>query len=72
LPVDVCPVDCIHPTNNEAEAFPQVHQLYIDPEESLIAGPAKLFVPLKLSFENDALEADMEQIEEQLKRERER
>jgi hypothetical protein len=39
---------------------------------ALIAGPASLFVPLKLSFENDYLGADMEQIEEQLKRERER
>ena len=30
LPVDVCPVDCIHLTKNEAEAFRQVHELYID------------------------------------------
>ena len=25
--VDVCPVDCIHPTKSEAEAFGQVQQL---------------------------------------------
>ena len=47
--VDVCPVDCIHPTKSEAEAFGQVHQLYIHPEECIDCGPASLFVPLRLS-----------------------
>jgi NAD-dependent dihydropyrimidine dehydrogenase PreA subunit len=32
--VEVCPVDCIHPTPNEP-GFDQVEQLYIDPEECI-------------------------------------
>jgi ferredoxin len=30
--VEVCPVDCIHPTPDEPD-FDQPEQLYIDPEE---------------------------------------
>jgi NAD-dependent dihydropyrimidine dehydrogenase PreA subunit len=29
--IAVCPVDCIHPTNSEAD-FASVDQLYIDPD----------------------------------------
>jgi len=32
--VEVCPVDCIHPTPGEPE-FDQHDQLYIDPEECI-------------------------------------
>jgi NAD-dependent dihydropyrimidine dehydrogenase PreA subunit len=32
--VDVCPVDCIHPTPDESD-FEQHAQLYIDPEECI-------------------------------------
>jgi len=32
--VDVCPVDCIHPTKNETE-FSNAPQLYINPEECI-------------------------------------
>jgi ferredoxin len=32
--VEVCPVDCIHPTPDEAD-FEQAEQLYIDPEECI-------------------------------------
>jgi len=31
---EVCPVDCIHPTPDE-EAFTEVAQLYINPEECI-------------------------------------
>jgi len=55
LPVGVCPVDCIHPKKNEAEAFPQVHQLYIDPEECIDCGACEPVVPFKQSSKNDAL-----------------
>jgi len=30
--VDVCPVDCIHPTKNNTEDFEKENKLYIDPE----------------------------------------
>ena len=32
--VEVCPVDCIHPTVEEAD-FEEAEQLYIDPEECI-------------------------------------
>ena len=32
--VEVCPVDCIHPTPDEPD-YDQVKQLYIDPEECI-------------------------------------
>ena len=32
--VDVCPVDCIHPTPEE-EGFDEAEQLYIDPHECI-------------------------------------
>ena len=32
--VEVCPVDCIHPTENEP-GFAEVNQLFIDPEECI-------------------------------------
>jgi ferredoxin len=32
--VEVCPVDCIHPTPDEA-GFAECEQLYIDPEECI-------------------------------------
>ena len=32
--VDVCPVDCIHPTREE-RGFQEADQLYIDPEECI-------------------------------------
>lgn len=35
--VEVCPVDCIHPTPDEA-AFAEVDQLYIDPRECIDCG----------------------------------
>ena len=36
--VDVCPVDCIHPTKNETEEFEKEKKLYIDPEECIDCG----------------------------------
>jgi NAD-dependent dihydropyrimidine dehydrogenase PreA subunit len=32
--IDVCPVDCIHPTREE-EGFAEAEMLYIDPEECI-------------------------------------
>ena len=53
--VDVCPVDCIHPTKNEAEAFAQVRQLYIDPEECIDCGACEPVCPVEAIFENEAI-----------------
>lgn len=35
--VDVCPVDCIHPTKNEP-TFEKTDQLYIDPDVCIDCG----------------------------------
>jgi ferredoxin len=50
--VQVCPVDCIHPTKNEPN-FGTVPQLYIDPEKCIDCGlcvdecPVKAIFPLE-------------------------
>ena len=49
--VDVCPVDCIHPTKNKPEAFEQTHQLYIDPEECIDCGACEPVCPVEAIFE---------------------
>ena len=36
--VDVCPVDCIHPTPDNEEFFEEEVQLFIDPEECIDCG----------------------------------
>ena len=37
--VEACPVDCIHPTEDE-EGYEDVPQLYIDPDECIETGRA--------------------------------
>lgn len=43
--VEVCPVDCIHPTPEEA-AFAVVPQLYIQPEECIDCGACVMECPV--------------------------
>ena len=43
--VDVCPVDCIHPTDGEG-----VKQLYIDPEECIDCGACEPECPVEAIF----------------------
>src|SRR6266496_1844003 len=38
--VDVCPVDCIHPTQSEA-GFEEAEMLYINPDECIDCGACK-------------------------------
>ena len=52
--VDVCPVDCIHPTKGEPE-FANVKQLYIDPIECIDCGACEPVCPVEAIFENEAL-----------------
>ena len=49
--VDVCPVDCIHPTKNEAEEFAKEEKLYIDPEECIDCGACEPVCPVEAIFE---------------------
>ncbi len=54
--VDVCPVDCIHPAEGEAdyEDFPQ---LYINPDECIDCGACEPACPVTAIFEESAVPA---------------
>ena len=52
--VDVCPVDCIHPTKDEAN-FAEEKLLYIDPDECIDCGACEPACPVEAIFEEDAL-----------------
>ena len=47
--VSVCPVDCIHPTKNEAD-FGTVNQLYIDPDTCIDCGACVPECPFEAIF----------------------
>jgi NAD-dependent dihydropyrimidine dehydrogenase PreA subunit len=53
--VDVCPVDCIHPTKNETEEFEKETKLYIDPEECIDCGACEPVCPVEAIFEEAAV-----------------
>jgi NAD-dependent dihydropyrimidine dehydrogenase PreA subunit len=47
--VDVCPVDCIHPTKKEP-GFEGAVQLYIDPDECIDCGACVPACPVEAIF----------------------
>ncbi len=53
--VEVCPVDCIHPTKEEAE-FESADQLYIDPETCIDCGACEPVCPVTAIFPEEELE----------------
>ena len=53
--VDVCPVDCIHPTSDNTEFFDDAPQLYIDPEECIDCGVCEPECPVEAIYAEDAL-----------------
>ena len=55
--VAVCPVDCIHPTKDEAE-FEKVEQLYIDLETCIDCGLCVDECPVKAIFPEEDLPAE--------------
>lgn len=54
--VDVCPVDCIHPTSSEAD-FASVDQLFINPDECIDCGACEPACPVSAIFEESAVPA---------------
>ena len=50
--VEVCPVECIHPTKNEA-TFAAATQLYIDPVTCIDCGACQAVCPVTAIFPND-------------------
>jgi NAD-dependent dihydropyrimidine dehydrogenase PreA subunit len=54
---DVCPVDCIHPTTDEAE-FEEVDHLYINPQECIDCDACVEACPHDAVFAEDQLPED--------------
>ena len=52
--VEVCPVDCIHPTPDEPD-YDKVRQLYIDPEECIDCDACVEACPVDACFAEDQL-----------------
>ena len=52
--VEVCPVDCIHPTKDE-EDFESAEQLYIDPETCIDCGACEPVCPVTAIFRHEEL-----------------
>ncbi len=52
--VDVCPVDCIHPTKDE-EGFEEAEMLYIDPEECIDCNACVPACPVDAIFTEEDL-----------------
>ena len=52
--VDVCPVDCIHPTKDEPD-FATAEQLYIDPDTCIDCGLCVDECPVKAIFPEEDL-----------------
>jgi NAD-dependent dihydropyrimidine dehydrogenase PreA subunit len=52
--VDACPVDCIHPRENEV-SFSEATQLYIDPVECIDCGACVPVCPVSAIFALDDL-----------------
>lgn len=55
--VAVCPVDCIHPTKDEAE-FATADQLFIDPETCIDCGLCVDECPVQAIFPQEDLPAE--------------
>jgi ferredoxin len=50
--VDVCPVDCIHPTKDD-ERYEAAEMLYIDPDECIDCGACEPVCPVEAIFPED-------------------
>lgn len=57
--VDSCPVDCIHPTKDDAD-FESATQLYIDPDECIDCGACVDPCPVDAIFDEADLPAEWE------------
>ena len=55
--VEVCPVDCIHPTPDEAE-HAEAEQLYIDPEECIDCDACVEACPVDAIYPQDMVPAE--------------
>jgi NAD-dependent dihydropyrimidine dehydrogenase PreA subunit len=52
--VDVCPVDCIHPSSNEP-GYEEAQQLFINPDECIDCGACEPACPVTAIYEESAV-----------------
>ena len=62
--VDVCPVDCIHPTPDNEEFFEEEVQLFIDPEECIDCGVCEPECPVEAIYAEDDVPEEWESFTE--------
>ena len=62
--VEVCPVDCIHPTPDNEEFFEEEVQLYIDPEECIDCGVCEPECPVEAIYAEDDVPEEWESFTE--------
>jgi NAD-dependent dihydropyrimidine dehydrogenase PreA subunit len=55
--VEVCPVDCIHPTPDEA-GYAEVEMLYIDPDECIDCDACVEACPVDAIYPEDSVPQD--------------
>ena len=55
--VEVCPVDCIHPTKNEPD-FATADQLYIDPDTCIDCAACESVCPVNAIYYQEDVPAD--------------
>lgn len=58
--VDVCPVDCIHPTKDESD-YDMHNMLYINPDECIDCGACEPACPVAAIFEESAVPEQWQQ-----------
>lgn len=58
--VDVCPVDCIHPTTEEEAEFEKAEQLYIDPTECIDCGACEEVCPVDAVLADRDVPSDLQ------------
>jgi ferredoxin len=61
--VEVCPVDCIHPTPDEPD-YDQVEMLYIDPDECIDCDACVEACPVDACFAEDQLPEEWQRFSE--------
>ena len=62
--VEVCPVDCIHPTPDEPD-YDKVEMLYIDPEECIDCDACVEACPVDACFAEDQLPGEWQKSPDQ-------
>ena len=65
--VDACPVDCIHPKQDE-DGFEEAKMLYIDPEECIDCGVCEPECPVEAIYDSEEEAIRIDGTDEYVKR----